>query len=64
MFSKFTPLFASQWNREHPLTVECIIKIGLVMAVAPVERKKVKKPRKYLEKKILRGGPPKNMKRR
>jgi len=44
--------------------VECIIKIGLVMAVAPVERKKVKKPRKYLEKKILRGGPPKNMKRR
>jgi hypothetical protein len=44
--------------------VESTTKIGLIMAVAPVERKKVKKPKKYLEKKILRGGQPKNMRRR
>jgi hypothetical protein len=29
------------------------------LAVAPVERKKVKKPRKYMEKRILKMGLPK-----
>ena len=33
------------------------------MAVAPVEREKVKKPKKYVEKRILKKGLPKNAKR-
>jgi len=34
------------------------------LAVAPVENKKVKKPKKYIEKKILERGFPKNTRRR
>jgi hypothetical protein len=34
------------------------------LAVAPVERKKVKKPSKYLEKRILKVGLPKNQSRK
>jgi hypothetical protein len=34
------------------------------LAVAPVEKKKVKKPNKYLEKRILKRGFPKNQGKR
>jgi hypothetical protein len=34
------------------------------LAVAPVEKKKVKKPMKYLEKRILKRGFPKNQGKR
>ena len=34
--------------------------MSIDLAVAPVERKKVKKPKRYIEKRILKRGFPKN----